>query len=195
MSVQTIDKSKRVFTIPNLLSCLRLLMIPLFMWLYLAKQKYAETAAMLLLSGLTDVVDGFIARKFDMVSDLGKALDPVADKLTEFCMLLCLLSRFPVLRPIAVLMVVKELTCGTTSLAAIKKTGKVFSAEWHGKVCTVLLYMTMVLHVLWIAIPGEVSTALAGVTFVMLLLSMVLYLRRNILQVLVKPETSTVSRI
>ena len=195
MSVQTIDKSKRVFTIPNLLSCLRLLMIPLFMWLYLAKQKYAETAAVLLLSGLTDVVDGFIARKFDMVSDLGKALDPVADKLTEFCMLLCLLSRFPVLRTIAALMLVKELACGATSLAAIKKTGKVLSAEWHGKVCTVLLYLTIVLHVLWIAIPGKISASLAGVTLLMLLLSMVLYLRRNILQMLIKPETSTASRI
>lgn len=194
MSVQTIDNSKRVFTIPNLLSCLRLLMIPLFMWLYLAKQQYAETAAVLLLSGLTDVVDGFIARKFDMVSDLGKALDPVADKLTEFCMLLCLLSRFPVLRPIAALMLVKELACGATSLAAIKKTGKVLSAEWHGKVCTVLLYLTMVLHVLWIAIPGEISAAMAGVTFVMLLLSMVLYLRRSILQMLEKPEISTASQ-
>ncbi len=195
MSVRTIDKSKRVFTIPNLLSCLRLLMIPLFMWLYLAKQKYVETAAVLLLSGLTDVVDGFIARKIDMVSDLGKALDPVADKLTEFCMLLCLLSRFPVLRPIALLMVVKELVCGATSLAAIRKTGKVLSAEWHGKVCTGLLYLTMVLHVLWIAIPGEISALLAGVTFVMLLLSMALYLRRNILQILEKPDISTASQI
>lgn len=195
MSVRTIEKSKRVFTIPNLLSCLRLLMIPLFMWLYLAKQQYAETAGLLLLSALTDVVDGFIARKFDMVSDLGKALDPVADKLTEFCMLLCLLSRFPVLRPIALLMVVKELVCGATSLAAIRKTGKVLSAEWHGKVCTGLLYLTMVLHVLWIAIPGEISALLAGVTFVMLLLSMALYLRRNILQILEKPDISTASQI
>lgn len=182
MSVQTIDKSKRIFTIPNLLSCLRLLMIPLFMWLYLEKQEYRQTAAVLLLSGLTDVIDGYIARRFDMVSDLGKALDPAADKLTEFSMLLCLLSRFPVLRPLAVLMVVKELVCGTTSFAAIKKTGKVLSAEWHGKVCTGLLYFTMVLHVLWVDIPAELSCALAGVNFALLVLSMGLYLRRNIRQ-------------
>lgn len=180
MNEKTIDNRKRIFTVPNLLTCLRLLMIPLFMWLYLAKQKYAETAAVLLLSGLTDIVDGFIARRFGLVSDLGKALDPVADKLTEFCMLLCLLSRFSVLRLLAVLMVVKELVCGAATLAAIKKTGEVLSAEWHGKLCTCLLYLTMVLHVLWVDIPAEATQALTAVTFAFLLLSMALYLRRSI---------------
>ena len=187
MNEQTIENSKRIFTVPNLLTCLRLLMIPLFMWLYLAKQKYAETAALLLFSGLTDIIDGFIARRFDLVSDLGKALDPVADKLTEFCMLLCLLTRFEVLRLLAVLMVVKELVCGAATLAAIKKTGEVLSAEWHGKVCTCLLYLTMVLHVLWIDIPAEASTALTAVTFAFLVLSMALYLRRSIRLLLGKP--------
>ena len=187
MNEQTIDNRKRIFTVPNLLTCLRLLMIPLFMWLYLAKQKYAETAAVLLLSGLTDIVDGFIARRFDLVSDLGKALDPVADKLTEFCMLVCLLSRFDVLRLLAVLMVAKELVCGAATLAAIKKTGEVLSAEWHGKLCTCLLYLTIVLHILWIDIPYQVSFALTAVTFVCLVLSMVLYLRRSIRLLLGKP--------
>lgn len=187
MNEQTIDNRKRIFTVPNLLTCLRLLMIPLFMWLYLAKQKYAETAAVLLLSGLTDIVDGFIARRFDLVSDLGKALDPVADKLTEFCMLLCLLSRFDVLRLLAVLMVAKELVCGAATLAAIKKTGEVLSAEWHGKLCTCLLYLTIVLHILWIDIPFQVSFALTAVTFVCLVLSMVLYLWRSIRLLLGKP--------
>lgn len=194
MSVQTIDQNKRILTIPNVLSFLRLLMIPWFMWLYLVQQKYMQTAAVLLLSGLTDVTDGYIARRFHMVSDLGKALDPTADKLTEFCMLLCLISRFAMLRPLAVLMVVKELSCGITSLAAIKKTGKVLSAEWHGKVCTALLYLTMVLHTLWAEIPAELSCALAGVTFALLLLSMGLYLWRNISQ-LIKPKASAVSRM
>jgi len=187
MNEQTIDNRKRIFTVPNLLTCLRLLMIPLFMWLYLAKQKYAETAAVLLLSGLTDIVDGFIARRFDLVSDLGKALDPVADKLTEFCMLLCLLSRFDVLRLLAVLMVAKELVCGAATLAAIKKTGEVLSAEWHGKLCTCLLYLTIVLHILWIDIPFQVSFVLTAVTFVCLVLSMVLYLWRSIRLLLGKP--------
>ena len=187
MNEQTIDNRKRIFTVPNLLTCLRLLMIPLFMWLYLAKQKYAETAAVLLLSGLTDIVDGFIARRFDLVSDLGKALDPVADKLTEFCMLLCLLSRFDVLRLLAVLMVAKELVCGAATLAAIKKTGEVLSAEWHGKLCTCLLYLTIVLHILWIYIPFQVSFVLTAVNFVCLVLSMVLYLWRSIRLLLGKP--------
>ncbi len=85
---------KQLFTIPNLLSLLRLCMIPLIIWLYCAKKNYALTAAVLVLSGITDTVDGFIARRFNMVTDLGKALDPVADKLTQAAMMFCLLTRF-----------------------------------------------------------------------------------------------------
>ena len=74
---------KQLFTIPNLLSLLRLCMIPLIIWLYCTQKNYALTAVVLVLSGLTDMVDGYIARRFNMVTDLGKALDPVADKLTQ----------------------------------------------------------------------------------------------------------------
>ena len=76
-------KKNQFFTIPNLLSLVRLAMIPLLLWLYLEKREYLWTAVVVVLSGATDIVDGIIARKYDLISDLGKALDPVADKLTQ----------------------------------------------------------------------------------------------------------------
>ena len=83
----------KILTIPNLLSCLRLALIPCFVWAYLVRRDPRLTVALLLLSGLTDIADGFIARHYDMVSNLGKVLDPLADKLTQAAMLVCLTSQ------------------------------------------------------------------------------------------------------
>ena len=69
-------KRNQILTIPNLLSLLRLFMVPLLLWLYLEKQQYGWTIVVLILSAATDIADGLIARKFNMVSDLGKMLDP-----------------------------------------------------------------------------------------------------------------------
>ena len=75
-------KKENVLTIPNLLSLFRLLLIPVIVWLYCVRQDYRWTIVALAVSGLSDILDGIIARKFNMVSDLGKILDPCADKLT-----------------------------------------------------------------------------------------------------------------
>ena len=84
------DSTKnKILTIPNLLSLFRLCLIPVFMWLYCVEKNYLWTGIILIISGLTDTVDGFVARHFNMISDLGKILDPVADKLTQAAMLFC----------------------------------------------------------------------------------------------------------
>lgn len=172
------DKTK-ILTIPNLLSLLRLLMIPLFIWLYLHGHK-GWTAAVLLLSGLTDVVDGFIARHFNQVSDIGKALDPVADKLTQAAMLLCLMAYYPMMLAPFCLLAVKEVFAGVSGLIVIRRTGIVPGAEWHGKVTTLLLYGMMILHVVRQEIPAWLSNTLNGGCITMMLVSMVLYARRNL---------------
>lgn len=173
------ETQNRIFTIPNLLSFFRLCLIPAFMWLYCVEKNYLWTGIILILSGLTDTVDGIIARKFNMISDLGKVLDPIADKLTQAAMLFCLLTRFPLMIAPLALMVVKEFFMGVTGLLVIQKTGKVFGADWHGKVNTWLLYAMMILHVFWYDIPDIVSKVLIGVCVVMMLISLLLYGRNN----------------
>ena len=87
-------RKHQILTIPNLMSLFRLCLIPLIVWLYHEKEMYGLAAFALVISGITDVADGIVARRFDMVSDFGKAFDPVADKLTQFAMLVCLAVRF-----------------------------------------------------------------------------------------------------
>ena len=170
---------KQLFTIPNLLSLLRLCMIPLIIWLYCTQKNYALTAVVLVLSGLTDMVDGYIARRFNMVTDLGKALDPVADKLTQASVMFCLLSRFRMMLVPLLLLIFKEVCNGVISLVVIKKTGKVCGADWHGKVCTWLLYALMFVHIVWFDISREWSTALISICVIMMTFSFALYMVRN----------------
>ncbi|MBR6681498.1 MAG: CDP-alcohol phosphatidyltransferase family protein [Clostridia bacterium] len=174
------DGKLKVLTIPNVLSMLRLFMIPLFLWTYIGKDDPQATFYLLLISGFTDVIDGFIARKFNMISAFGKALDPIADKLTQIAMLLCLVSKFPPIWIPFVLLVIKEFFSGVAVLVAIKRTGKVHGADWHGKVTTVLIYAMGVLHVLWTNIPKGVSHLLVSACVIMMLISFVLYSKRSI---------------
>ena len=169
---------KDILTIPNLLSLLRLMMIPLFVWLYLHGHD-GWTAAVLLLSGATDVVDGYIARHYNQVSDFGKAFDPVADKLTQASMLLCLTTRHPAMLVPLILLVIKEIFAAVFGIIVIRRTGEVKGAEWHGKAATMLLYGMMILHVLWKDIPMWVSNTFNISCVAMMLLSLVLYARRN----------------
>lgn len=179
-NVRCAMNKRRVFTIPNLLSLLRLLMVPLFVWAYTIRQDGLLTALVLALSGLTDLLDGQIARHYGMVSDVGKLLDPIADKVTQGAMLICLLTRFPAMWVPLILLIVKEAFVGITSLMVIRKTGRVDGAEMHGKVTTCFLYGMMLIHLLWSDIPNGLSIALIVMTTLVMLLSFWLYGLRNI---------------
>ena len=134
-----------------------------------------QTAILLAISGVTDVLDGIIARKYNMISEFGKAFDPVADKLTQMAMLYCVGTTFPEIRVLLILLVVKEAVTGAMSLISIQKTRQVQSAEWHGKAVTGLLYALIADRI----VPGLLSNVLLIVCVGMMLLSMVLYWKRN----------------
>lgn len=168
---------KQILTIPNMLSFFRLALIPFIVWLYVIKSSPEMTVALLIVSGATDIIDGFIARHFNMTSDFGKAIDPLADKLTQIAVLFCLLTRFPLIILPIVIMIVKEIGSFVLRLIVYKKTEKVESADWHGKTTTVLIYLIMLLHILWpfLKLPDEVSTVSILITAGMMILSCILY--------------------
>ena len=168
-------KKRSVFNLPNLLSLLRLAMIPLLLWLYLDREAYLLTAAVVVLSGATDVIDGIIARRYDLITDLGKALDPIADKLTQIAMLYCLGTSFPEIRILLGILIVKEVITGIMSLISIGKTGRVDGAQWHGKLTTVLLYAMIVDRI----VPWLFSVLLTLACAGMMVFSMVMYWKRN----------------
>ena len=170
----------KILTVPNVLSFFRLGLIPIIVWLYISKEDYFWTLMVLLLSGLTDVVDGIIARKCNMISDFGKAFDPIADKLTQAAMLCCLVVRFNyMLIPLGML-VIKEVVTGITALISIKKTEQVEGAAWHGKLTTVVLYLMMAVHLVWFNIPTTVSLIMVGVCIGIMIMSFIMYSVRNI---------------
>ncbi len=185
----------QILTIPNLLSFIRLLLIPVILWLYYSREQYHAAVAVILLSGVTDIADGFIARRFNMTSDFGKAFDPVADKLTQVALFCCLVSRYRAILWLIILFVCKELCMGTLGYIALRK-GSVNSAKWHGKLNTFVLYAVMIILILFPGIPETAATALIALCFCTMILSLVLYvlfysliLRKMKLRWQVTPET------
>lgn len=164
--------TNQIWTIPNLLSFARLALIPLIVLLYF-KEEYWWAFGMLVLSGATDVVDGWIARTYHMVSDFGKAIDPVADKLTQIAVLLCLM---PVKCWWVVgILILKEVSIGTMTLLTLRRTRMVYGAGWYGKLCTAVIYLSMFILMLWRNAPDWFVVADAVVCALLILLAFVKY--------------------
>lgn len=137
---------RKLITIPNVISFFRILLIPLFAIVYFKDEfanNYFWAFVIVLISGMSDVADGLIARKFNMVSDLGKVLDPVADKLTQAVVLLCLVIKHLVLLPTFVVLFVKELLTLFAAILILTNGSKPISSRWFGKLSTVVIFITM----------------------------------------------------
>lgn len=173
-------KKENCLTVPNLLSLFRIGLIPLILWFFCWKEKPVSAAVVIGLSGLTDVADGYIARRFHQVSDLGKLLDPLADKLTQIAMLLCLVSRYPALWSLISLFAVKELCIWILGALVICKDQEVNSARWFGKMNTVVLYGVLMVLFLFPEVPEEVSVTLIRLSGTVMLLTFFLYARQHI---------------
>lgn len=146
------DWKKEIFTIPNLLSFFRLILIPVYMAIYLKAQEsrdYWIAGIILACSCLTDMIDGKIARKFNMITTFGKFLDPLADKLTQFSLLLSLGIRYPVLQTVFALFILKEIFQLIAAILAAKQGYVLKGALISGKVCTVVLFVSLVMLVLF----------------------------------------------
>lgn len=168
-------------TIPNALSIFRLLLLPVFAALYLMSKERPEllywSFGILVLSGLTDSLDGIIARRFNQISDLGKMLDPVADKITQVVVVICLAMRFRELIPLVVICFLKELAQAVGGLFLLKKGAAVHGAKWYGKVSTFVFYGAMALIVLLPNMPFALRIVLIVLVSVLMLFSFFQYIR------------------
>ena len=168
---------KEILTLPNLLSLIRLLLIPPIVRLCLNPENRFAALLLLLLSGATDIADGFIARRYHQVSDFGKILDPLADKLTQAALLLCLTARYPLMLPLILFFALREIIMISLGAAAIKKHSAVNSAQWYGKAATVTIYTTMTLLILFPSLSQTAANLLILLCACVMLLSLVLYIR------------------
>lgn len=134
--------ANRILTVPNAMSALRILIVPVFAALYL-RGHVAAAVGVLVFSGLTDMLDGLIARRFNQITDLGKMLDPFADKLTQGVVALCIAVRFPSIRPLLLLFILKELLMLSCALVLLRKHKRPCAAKWYGKAATVMFYVSV----------------------------------------------------
>ena len=173
-----IDK-REIFSIPNLMGYFRILLIPLFSWMYCTADStgdYYAAAVVVGVSGLTDMFDGKIARRFHMITELGKFIDPLADKLTQAALLICLAVRYPLMRAVLVLFVIKEGFMVVMGALLLPRWKKLDGAMWFGKVCTAVLYAVLFLLLLLPGIGIAAADVLIAVCGVFLLFSFLMYI-------------------
>ena len=137
--------STEFFTIPNILSIIRILMIPLIVWAYCFKKDLQLAFILFAVSAFTDVADGFIARRFNMITEAGKILDPIADKLTQAAVIFCLCLTIKSVEMWVLLgvLVVKELAMFIMGLVSLKAVDEVSGAKWFGKLSTVVIFLVV----------------------------------------------------
>ena len=163
------DWKKEIFTIPNMLSMFRLVLIPVYVYIYLNatdNYHYSIAAGILAVSCLTDLVDGKIARKYNMISNLGKLLDPIADKATQLSLMICLAHMSHALQALLLLFLVKESFQLIALLLNFRKGKMLDGALLSGKISTTVLFIGLIVLVLcpwleefWI----DVITVVCGV--------------------------------
>lgn len=171
---------KEIFTIPNMLSLFRLVLIPVYIYIYLNATEtyhYAIAAGILAISCLTDMIDGKIARKFNMISTLGKILDPIADKFTQLAMIICLSVSYPALKALLVLFVIKESFQLIAGLLSLRKHQMLDGALMSGKISTTVLFICLIVLVLFPNINETLMWAITGLCAVFLLIAFVDYIR------------------
>lgn len=173
------DWKKDLITIPNLMSFFRLILIPVFVRVYLTADSindYYIAAGILMVSTITDFLDGKIARKFNMISKIGIALDPFADKLTHGIVMACLGTKYPIIWLLFGLSFIKEgfmLTMGTFFLTK----GKMLNgAKWFGKVCTALLFFILVAFVAIPEMPSLYVNLLVLLCASMMIFTLAMYI-------------------
>ena len=172
------DWKKDLFTIPNMLSLFRLLLIPVYIVIYLNAENdidYYIAGGILGVSCLTDMIDGQIARHFNMISTIGKILDPLADKVTQFSLIVCLAIEYPFLIPLMVLFFIKEVFQLVAGLFTLRKGKMLTGALITGKISTAVLFVSLIVLVMFPRIDPIAVNIIVLVDSVLLLISFVHY--------------------
>ena len=172
---------KKLFNIPNILSIVRLLMVPVIIALFFIgeiNQYNMAILALLVLSGLTDFLDGYIARKYGLTTELGKILDPLADKVTQAATCICMFVVDLLPLWMAVFLVLKEFIMLLGGAVMLKKYGRVIKSNIMGKLATFAFYVMFVLILAGAGVMSEyVKMALVLVPIILTLAAFCGYAR------------------
>src|SRR3954463_4315278 len=168
-----VDRDARIVTVPNVISLIRLACAPLFVWL-LADDDLLAAAALLAVLGASDWVDGWIARRFDQGSDLGKVLDPVADRILLLVGAVALLVQGSVPIVVGVLVLVREAIISVAVRALAAAGARRIDVQWVGKAGTLALMFAFPLYLWADAISGTASDVVLFAAWFMAVCGLVL---------------------
>ena len=175
--------------IPNMLTVLRFFLIPFTVY-YLINDQFILAIVFLFLSGLTDVLDGTIARKFNFITNFGKLIDPLADKFTQVSLLGTLVVKNIIPLWILVIVLIKEaaMVAGASFLYGKEL---VVSSKWYGKAATVLFYLAILLSMIFrdLQIQTSIDLIIYYIAVVMTLFSLVMYFREFYMKGYLKKES------
>ena len=173
------NRNKNI-NIPNALSILRIILIVPFV-IYFMHNQIVPAGIVLIVSGLTDMLDGMIARRFNQFTELGQMLDPLSDKLTQGAVAVCLAVEQPVLIPLLAIFVLKEILMVAAACMLIKKNKKPSGSKWYGKVATILFYVSFTVIVALKGIWGienlAVTVVLLSITAALMIYAFVQYFK------------------
>lgn len=168
----------KLFNIPNCLCFFRIALIPVFLSVYLNandSKHYIYAAVILVLSGFTDFLDGFIARNFNMVTEFGKLIDPIADKLTQIAVAYALVYTYPLAWTLVGIIILKDGMLGIVGLYLLQYGVKIKGASWWGKVATAYFYLVVIILVAFYIPKTMLSISLIISSFSLMLLAFFMY--------------------
>lgn len=173
--------------IPNILSVLRLLMVPLFVWVYFTGENRAKSLIMAAiiysLAGVTDIVDGYLARKNNWVTNIGKFLDPLADKLMQAAAALCLAINGILPWWVFAIFFLKEFFMLIGGLIIFKKRNTMVVSNWYGKMATGIFYIVVMFLIIssafWRDMPSWIHTAVGTLLAATIIFAVVMYYFRT----------------
>jgi len=169
--------------LPNILTLIRFALIPV-MAIFLAQRNFPIAVGIYILASVTDVVDGYIARKYNQITDLGKILDPLADKFLQFTAIIGLWALGIIHYAIPLIFFLKEMLMGLGCIKLLKKD-IIVPSKWFGKLSTVLLFLAIIVSMLSIDFPilGNYTLPLFILAIVSVFFSFIMYLINYIKQV------------
>ena len=174
-----LNKGKcKLKNIPNLLTVFRLLLIPVMLY-YLFTDNLKIALIIYVLASATDVIDGYIARKFDMITNIGKILDPLADKLLQFAALIGLWYSKIIPLWILVVFFCKEIIMGIGCFKLMLKDNVIVQAKWFGKVSTCTFFLAIIVSMLsrYFDVLTPYPVLLMIIALAMAVFALIMYLR------------------
>jgi len=184
--------------IPNILSFFRICLVPVFVIVYFTDNNDIKYYAILVyaIAGLSDLLDGYIARRFEAQSKLGKLLDPLGDKLMTFTVLICITISRPVLLWAVLVFFVKEILMGIGGLIIHKKAHvELPPANFIGKAATFIFFLVCIALMLFSRIPDSVAVILTAVAICLTMIALFVYLNSYIKIMKPRPRNNSSGEI